>query len=108
MVLTQMGLYEEALSYYEQALAIREKMVGCTNPRVGRRLRNLGHLHLRAGNYEAALQIQQAAQPNHAQTADTLDHLGNLQLQRGYMVEARSYSGASAGDTGTDARRKPY
>ncbi|MCP5094986.1 MAG: tetratricopeptide repeat protein, partial [Chloroflexi bacterium] len=97
-VLLLMEQHEAAMEMLTQALGVREKLYASDNPNVGRSLSKLGHLYLKIGKYaeaqaylEKALQIQLAAQPEHNNTADTLNHLADLHIRRGELEAARPF-----------------
>ena len=92
------GQYAEATARGEQALALREAVLGGTHPDVARSLVQLGTHHLRQGNpvraeplLQRALAIQEAALgQSHPDVAQTLTHLATLYGPQGFFARAES------------------
>ena len=92
------GRYADAIARGEQALALREAVLGGTHPDVARSLDLLGLHHLRQGNLvraepllQRALAIQEAALgKSHPEVAQTLTHLANLYPAQGLYARAES------------------
>jgi tetratricopeptide (TPR) repeat protein len=78
--------YKEAQSYFNQALAIRAKLLGERHPETAESLNNLGRVLERQGDtaaarsyFERALKIQrEVLAEGHPRTAQTLANLGRL------------------------------
>jgi Tfp pilus assembly protein PilF/predicted Ser/Thr protein kinase len=99
LVVHSEGKYEEARSYLEQALAIRERVLGPDHPSVAASLINLGNVAVEEakyddarGYYERALAIhEQALGPEHPHVAVSLNNLGGVAAKHGKLEEARAY-----------------
>ena len=52
-----MGEYDQALSLFEEALEIREKILGTDHPDTAISLNNLAIWHESVGNYDQALEL---------------------------------------------------
>jgi tetratricopeptide (TPR) repeat protein len=91
--------YEGARSYFQQALAIRQKVLGPAHPDTAGSLNNLGFLLQAMGDYEGArpyyegaLAIRQKVLgPAHPDTARSLNNLGALLDTMGDYEGARPY-----------------
>jgi tetratricopeptide (TPR) repeat protein len=89
--------YAAALPLLEQALAIREHVVGPAHPATAESLNNLALLHNSMGNYataqplyERALAIwEQELGPNHSDTAEGLNNLALLHHTTGNYTAAQ-------------------
>ncbi|MFL5343715.1 MAG: CHAT domain-containing tetratricopeptide repeat protein [Hyalangium sp.] len=94
--LQQEGRYAEALVQGEQALALREAVLGSTHPQVASCLHLLGTLHQLRGDYEQAEPpLQRALQLRDAPVsddplalADSLSSLANLYTEQGFFGRA--------------------
>ncbi len=90
------GQYADAIARGEQALALREAVLGGTHPDVARSLDWLGAHHLLRGNpvraeplLQRALAIQEAVLgQNHPDIAQTLTHLARLSAEQGLYGRA--------------------
>jgi tetratricopeptide (TPR) repeat protein len=56
-----MGDYAKALPLYEQALAIRKKILGLEHPQTATSINNLAMLHYSMGDYVKALPLYEQA-----------------------------------------------
>jgi CHAT domain-containing protein/Tfp pilus assembly protein PilF len=89
--LDEAGKYAEAMAQGEQALALREAVLGGTHPEVANCLDLLGKLHLRQGGFARAepliqrgLAIREAALGgSHPDVASSLNNLANLYKDQG-------------------------
>lgn len=94
----EMGRYPEALSFYEKALAIREKTLGPNHPDVAVSLNNLAGLYHDLGLYakvEPLLQrsikiLETSLGPDHPDLAVCLNNLATLYYTQGQYVKAES------------------
>ncbi len=90
------GRYREALPLYEQALSIREKVLGAEHSDVAESLHNLARLHRILGQYaeaaplhEQALQIRKKVLgAKHPDVATSLDDLASLYRAQGAHARA--------------------
>ena len=90
------GRYADAVTKGEQALALREAVLGGTHPDVARSLVLLGSHHLLQGNpvraeplFSRALAIQEAALgQEHPEVAQTLTQLGSLYARQALYGQA--------------------
>ena len=90
------GGYAEALARAEQALALREAVLGGTHPDVASCLDLVGDIHRRQGDLahaepllQRALSIQEAALgKNHPDVASSLNNLANLYMDQGLYGRA--------------------
>jgi tetratricopeptide (TPR) repeat protein len=79
------GEYEEALSYYEKALKIRQRSLPPNHPDLAMSYNNIGLVYYNMGDYpkalssyEKALEIQQQSlPPNHPHLAASYSNIGN-------------------------------
>ncbi|CAF1237974.1 unnamed protein product [Adineta steineri] len=79
-----LGKYEEALRFYEKALAIRHKTLSPNDPDLAASYNNIGVVHKQMSNYpealssyEKALEIrQQSLPPTHPDLAASYDNIG--------------------------------
>jgi tetratricopeptide (TPR) repeat protein/predicted Ser/Thr protein kinase len=93
------GQHEEARGYIEQALAIREELLGSEHPDVALALNNLGNVAFAAGQHEEArgyleraLAInEKALGPEHPDVVLALNNLGGMAKAEGKYEEARGY-----------------
>ena len=91
-----LGRYAEAHTFFEKALAIREKALGPEHPHVATSLNNLALLYSAQGRYakaeplyQRALGIwEQALGPEHPDVATSLNNLAELDALRGFPVRA--------------------
>lgn len=60
-VYSEMGIYDSALTYHEQALSIRLSVLGAKHPDVAASYNNLGIVYGKQGKYERALENQKRA-----------------------------------------------
>ena len=92
----EMGRYPEARSFYEKALAIREKSLGPGHPDVGLSLNNLAGLYHDEGQYakaEPLLQrslkiLEKSLGPDHPDVAVCLNNLATLYYTQGQYAKA--------------------
>ncbi|CAF1472093.1 unnamed protein product [Adineta steineri] len=78
------GEYQEALSYYEKALTIRQQSLPSNHPNLGTSYNNIGSVYDRMGDYskalsyyEKALEIrQQSLSSNHPDLASSFHNIG--------------------------------
>jgi tetratricopeptide (TPR) repeat protein len=96
--LYQTGDYAGARAYHEQALSIREMVLGAHHPATASSLTEIGKALLFYGDVvlaqpylERALAIQQAKLGDHEDAATTLNHLGFLFQRQNQLAEARQY-----------------
>ncbi|HEX6293027.1 MAG TPA: tetratricopeptide repeat protein [Herpetosiphonaceae bacterium] len=97
--LRELGVYTEAQRYLEQAVAIREQMLGTDHPDTAGSLSVLGLVLLEQGQYsqaqhylEQALALrQQMLGRDHADTASSLNNLGWLFSEQGQYTQAQHY-----------------
>ncbi|MCB9420355.1 MAG: tetratricopeptide repeat protein [Ardenticatenaceae bacterium] len=93
------GEYPIALTCYQNALKIREEILGHDHLDTAVSLNNLGYLHSAMGDlaaarpyYERALAItEKALGPGHPDTARSLNNLGGLLRAMGDLAAARPY-----------------
>jgi len=98
MVHSAQSGFEEALQFNQQALAIREEVLGPDHPEVATTLNNLavvqralGSYAAASASYERALAIGEAALgPDHPSVATTLNNLGLLYLTQGLYSQSQS------------------
>jgi tetratricopeptide (TPR) repeat protein/predicted Ser/Thr protein kinase len=98
MVHSVQSAFEQALRFNEQALAIREEVLGPDHPEVATTLTNLAVVQRALGSYDAAsasygraLAIGEAALgPDHPSVATTLNNLGLLYLTQGLYGQSQS------------------
>ncbi|CAF3849355.1 unnamed protein product [Adineta steineri] len=91
--------YQEALSYYEKALAIRQQSLPLNHPDLGASYSNIGVVYdnmgdyLRAlSNYEKALAIRQQSLPlNHPDLGSSYNSIGLVYENMGNYLKARSF-----------------
>jgi tetratricopeptide (TPR) repeat protein len=97
--LRERALFTEARTALEQALAMRERVLGSDHPdtaqslnNLGSLLRDLGDLNGARSNYERALTIREKALgQDHPSTAQSLNNLGFLIQTQGNLARARPY-----------------
>jgi len=97
--LKMIGDLAGARPYFEQALAISERVLGPEHPDTALNLNNLGSLLKAMGDlagarpyYERALAIsERVLGPDHPQTAGSLNNLGSLLQAMGDLAGARPY-----------------
>ena len=95
------GEYEDAKEYQQQALVIRQQVLGNEHPKVADVLNNLGNTYLTQGKpedasgyYQRALAIQQETLGgDHPDVARTLYNLGSMYLIQGEYEDAKEYLG---------------
>ncbi len=93
------GLYPEALSHHQQAIALRRRFLGERSPELAASIGDAGVALYYLGRYpeaftrfQEALRIQEATLgPRHPETARTLERIGNTLYQQGRYQEAVSY-----------------
>jgi tetratricopeptide (TPR) repeat protein/predicted Ser/Thr protein kinase len=98
MVHSVQSAFERALQFNEQALQIREAVLGPDHPEVATTLNNLAVVQRAMGAYDAAsasygraLAIGEAALgPDHPSVATTLNNLGLLYLTQGKYAQSQS------------------
>ncbi|MEM7531031.1 MAG: tetratricopeptide repeat protein [Chloroflexota bacterium] len=97
--LQMIGVYEEAKAYYEQALAILQKVLGKNHPDTATTLNNLGLLLSNVGEYEDSKAYHEQAltirismlSENHPDIAISLNNIGLLMYNMGEYEGAKSY-----------------
>ncbi|CAF4175665.1 unnamed protein product [Adineta steineri] len=80
------GKYQEALTFYEKSLVIRQKTLPPNHPDLASSYNNIGNVHDSMGNYpkalsshEKALEIRQQSLPsNHPDLAGSYNNIGNV------------------------------
>ena len=90
------GQYDEAITYYERALRIKEKAFGVDHINTANTINNLGSTYDSQGKYdeaiaqyERALRIyEKAFGVDHINTADTINNLGSTYNSQGKYDEA--------------------
>ncbi|CAF1219629.1 unnamed protein product [Adineta steineri] len=90
------GKYEEALTFYEKSLVIRQKTLPPNHPDLAKSYNNIGLVHYNMGNYpkalsslEKALEIQQHSVPsNHPDLATTYNNIGEVHRNMGNHPKA--------------------
>ena len=95
-VLQQLGEFAEAISTFEQGLAIDEAQFGPTHLNVAKKLNNMGNAYRNLGDYEEArnrleraLAIYEAHYgPEHPEVADSIINLANTLLSMGQHEDA--------------------
>ncbi|CAF0764157.1 unnamed protein product [Adineta steineri] len=93
------GKYEEALTFYEQSLAIYQKILPCSHPDMASSHNNIGLVHYSMSNYPKALSShekayeieQQSLPPNHPHFAKSLNNIGNVHFRMGNYPKALSF-----------------
>lgn len=91
-----MGDYAEAKTLHEQALAIRERLLGPEHPDIVKSLSGLGNVAYRTGDYasaqafyERALELNdRSLGPGHPTAATQLTRLGHVAMSRGDYKQA--------------------
>jgi CHAT domain-containing protein/Tfp pilus assembly protein PilF len=94
--LDEAGKYAEAMARGEQALALREAVLGGTHPEVANCLNLLGRLHWRQGDLEGATQLvqrgltirEEALGATHPDVASSLNSLALLYSNQGKYAQA--------------------
>jgi len=94
--LHMIGEYSEAVSYTEQALAIRRKVLEPEDPEIAGSLNNLGELYRAQGKYEQAEPLfeqalairRKALGAEHPNVATSLNNLGELYRAQGKYEQA--------------------
>jgi len=94
-----LGDYPQALSYYQKALAIREKVLGLEHPDTASSYNNIGILYSDQGDYELALSYCQKALAirkkvlgsEHPDTASSYNNIGILYRVQGDYEQAFDY-----------------
>jgi tetratricopeptide (TPR) repeat protein/predicted Ser/Thr protein kinase len=92
----QGGKVEDSLAFTQEALAIRQRLLGKDHPRVAESLMNLGVLSREAGKYDDALAYYQSAlairekvlPPDHPDMVITNNNLGALLLAQGRYADS--------------------
>ncbi|CAF1053070.1 unnamed protein product [Adineta steineri] len=90
------GEYQEALSYYEKARAIRQQSLNCNHPDLAMSYNSIGLVYNSIGDYpkalislEKALAIQQQSLPsNHPHLGMSYNNIGNLYYNMGDYPKA--------------------
>ncbi|CAF0760267.1 unnamed protein product [Adineta steineri] len=93
------GKYQEALTFYEKSLNIRQKTLLSNHPDLASSYNNIGLVHYRMSNYpkallshEKALEIrQQAFPPNHPDLAMSYNNIGLAHYRMGDYPKALAY-----------------
>ena len=96
LISKDMGRYEEAMSFLEKALAMREESLGTDHPDVARSLNNLALLYVAQGAYAKAeplfqrsLQIlEKSLSPDHPEVGQSLRNLAGLYVAQGAYAKA--------------------
>ena len=99
LVLRAQGSYDKALTYHEQALAIREEVLGPMHPGVAATLNSLANVQRDRGEHDAALAAitralairRESLGPDHPVVAATLNNLGLLEQARGRYAQAQPH-----------------
>lgn len=99
VTLFDLGKYADAIPYYQQALAIREQVLGPDHPLVAESLNNLGAGLSALGDfpkaesaYRRALEIRESAFGEvNLLVAETLNNLGALHYDKGDYAAAQPY-----------------
>ncbi|HEX6287740.1 MAG TPA: FxSxx-COOH system tetratricopeptide repeat protein [Herpetosiphonaceae bacterium] len=95
----QLGAYPEAQGYLEQAIAIRQRVLGIHHPDTAQSLNTLGNVLYYQGQYahaqgyyEQALGIRQRVLgTDHPETARSLNNLGGVLEAQGQYAQAQGY-----------------
>ncbi|CAF1457802.1 unnamed protein product [Adineta steineri] len=90
------GKYQEALSYYEKALTIRQQSLPSNHPDLAMSYNNIGSVYYSMGDYpkalfyyEKALVIRQQSLPyNHPDLGDSYSNIGNVFSRMGNYSKA--------------------
>ncbi|CAF1405316.1 unnamed protein product [Adineta steineri] len=98
MIKYSQGKYEEALTFYEKSLTIRQKILVPNDPELAKSYNNIGAVHDDMGNYpkallshEKALEIrQQSLPPNHPDLAMSFGNIGVAHDNMGNYPKALS------------------
>ncbi|CAF0895713.1 unnamed protein product [Adineta steineri] len=93
------GKYQEALTFYEQSLAIYQKKFPSNHPDLAISHNNIGLVHVAMGDYpkalsyyEKALEIKQQSLPsNHPSLASSYNNIGMVHDEMGDYPKALSY-----------------
>ncbi|CAF0819431.1 unnamed protein product [Adineta steineri] len=93
------GKYQEALTFYEQSLAIYQKTFPSNHPDLAISHNNIGLVHVAMGDYpkalsyyEKALEIKQQSLPsNHPSLASSYNNIGMVHDEMGDYPKALSY-----------------
>lgn len=99
LYLYEHGQYTAARPLYEQALIIRQHILGLEHPDTAQILNNLGQLARKLSEYDKAEQFYEQARairqrvlgPEHPNTAQTLNDLGELAHTRGKYYSAETF-----------------
>ncbi|HEY0734743.1 MAG TPA: helix-turn-helix transcriptional regulator, partial [Herpetosiphonaceae bacterium] len=97
--LRQLGVYAEAQRAYEQALVIRQQVLGHDHPDSARSLNNLGELLRDQGQYAAAQRVHEQALAirqrvlgnDHPDTARSRNNVGRVLHDQGQYTHAQPY-----------------
>ena len=87
LVLDDEGKHEEALNYYQKALAIREKVLGTEHPNTATTYHNIGFSYYKMKKYDTALEymnkalaiFQEKLGPIHPRTITVQNCIANVE-----------------------------
>ncbi|CAF0813555.1 unnamed protein product [Adineta steineri] len=90
------GKHQEALTFYEKSIAIKQKTLPPNHPDLATSYHNIGNVHDNIGNYQKALLshekvleiCQQSLPPNHLNLAKSYNNIGNVHINMGNYPEA--------------------
>ncbi|CAF3549388.1 unnamed protein product [Adineta steineri] len=93
------GGYQEALSFHEKALTIRQQLLPFDHPDLGDSYNRIGMVHDSIGDYPKALSShkeslvsrQQSLPPNHPDLADSYNNIGLVYYNMGDYPKALSF-----------------
>ncbi|CAF3615250.1 unnamed protein product [Adineta steineri] len=99
LIKSNQGKYQEALTFYEKSLTIRQTTLPPNHPDLAESYNGIGYSHDRMGNYpkalsshEKALEIQQQSlPPNHPDLAGSYYNIGNVYGRMGNHSKALSF-----------------
>jgi tetratricopeptide (TPR) repeat protein len=93
------GEYQEAITFYEKALAIQQQSLPPNHPDLASSYNNIGMVHSTMGHYPKALSYyekdlaigNQSLPPNHPHLASSYNNIGNVYGSMGDFPKALSY-----------------
>ncbi|CAF0957808.1 unnamed protein product [Adineta steineri] len=99
LIKTAQGQYQEAITFYEKSLTIRQTTLSPNHPDWASSSNSIGLVHANMSDYpkalsyyEKALEIQQQSlAPNHPDLAESCNNIGNAHSKMGDYPEALSY-----------------